>query len=71
MLALEQAEIELAEDVISAEEMRSQHPHNMPTRVVGNSRESVLLEGETLKSFEKLARNEQSGADIGEVQLNG
>ena len=71
MLALEQAEIELAEDVISAEEMRSQHPHNMPTRVVGNSRKSVLLEGETLKSFEKLARNEQSGADIGEVQLNG
>jgi hypothetical protein len=47
-IALKQVEVELKEDIIFAEKIRKQHPHNLPKDIVGEPRETVLLPGENL-----------------------
>jgi hypothetical protein len=47
-IALKQVEVELKEDIIFAENIRKQHPHNLPKDIVGEPRETVLLPGENL-----------------------
>jgi hypothetical protein len=47
-IALKQVEMELTEDIIFAEKIRNQHPHNLPKEIVGEARGTVLLPGESL-----------------------
>jgi hypothetical protein len=45
-IALKQVEVELTEDLLFAEKIRMQHPHNLPKEIVGEPRKAVLLPGD-------------------------
>lgn len=65
-IELKKVDRELSEDVLFAEKMREQHTHGIPSRIVGDPRESVLLPSESIG----LATASETGTTQGSAQGN-
>ena len=71
-IALKQVEVELKEDIIFAENIRKQHPHDLPKDIVGEPRETVLLPGENLDDdTNEPDTNDGKSLDDGDVDSAG